>query len=59
MKESRFVSLGRRREANCTILAIARGRVLPEAVQTGREELDNIPCNEDNEEEEKKKCQLK
>ena len=45
VKESGYVCLGRRCEENRTILTIARGKVLPEALAKGREEL----CVEDNE----------
>jgi len=41
VKESGFVSLGWRAEANRTILVIARGKVLPEALKLGHIELDN------------------
>ena len=41
VKESRFVSLGRRCEQNCSILAIARGRILPEALLKGQDVLES------------------
>ena len=56
VKESGYVSLGKRCESNRTILAIARGKVLPDALNLGREELlkgVNEDVNKD------KKCQLK
>ena len=39
VKESGFVSLGRRGEVNRSILAIARGRYLPDALKIGRAEV--------------------
>ena len=61
VKESGYVTLGRRAETNRTILAIARGKVLPEALKLGHAELDNLPSEEDEEVELviKKKRQLK
>ena len=60
VKESGYVSLGRRAENNRTILAIARGKVLPEVLRLGHLELDNLSCEEDDKEEGgKKKHQLK
>ena len=41
------MTLGMRAETNWTILVIARGKVLPEALQLGHAELDNLPCEED------------
>ena len=39
VKESGYVSLGRRNEANRSVLAISRGKLLPEALALGREEI--------------------
>ena len=54
VKESGYVTLGRRCESNRTILAIARGKDLPEALANGHQELHN-----ENGEEEKRRYQLK
>ena len=43
VKESGYVSLGRRNETNRTVLAIARGKILPESLKRGR---DKIQSNE-------------
>ena len=60
VKESGYVSLGRRGERNRTIMAIARGKVLPDALQLGQKDLDTIQPEEDEEEQEtQKKRQLK
>ena len=39
VKESGYVSLGRRGEANRSVLAIARSKLLPDALKRGREEI--------------------
>ena len=41
VKESGLVSLGRRQESNRSILAMARGRIIPDALQKGREDLED------------------
>ena len=46
VKESGYVSLGRRGETNRSILAIARGKILPEALQTGRDHINSIPVDD-------------
>jgi len=40
VKESGVVSLGRRSETNRSILSISRGKLIPEALKKGREEID-------------------
>ena len=49
VKESGYAALGRRGEANRTVLAIARGKILPEALQNGKDSLnddnDNVSKN--------------
>ena len=55
VKESGYVSLGRRGEENRTILAIARGKDLPDALSSGREQM----RREDKDEDGSKRCQLK
>ena len=42
VKESGYVTLGRRGEKNRSILAIARGKLLPDAMCAGRAELENL-----------------
>ena len=43
---SAYISLGRRGETNRSILAIARSKILPEALQTGRDHINNIPADD-------------
>ena len=40
VKESGVVSLGRRGETNRSILSISRGKLIPDALKKGREEID-------------------
>ena len=54
VKESGFVSLGRRGEEHRTILAIARGKDLPDAMLSGRKER-----QKENQEDEIRRYQLK
>ena len=42
VKESGYVTLGRRGEANRSILAIAQGTLLPEAMCAGRAEIESL-----------------
>ena len=55
VKESGYISLRRCAETNRTILAIDRGKVLPESLRLGHMELENLSCEEDDEEEGGKK----
>ena len=41
VKESDYVALGRRGESNRTILAITRGKILPEELQKGRDNIND------------------
>lgn len=45
VKESGFVSLGRRGETNRSVLVIARGKILPEALHVGHAEIGLIVSN--------------
>jgi len=40
VKESGYVTLGRRNESNQSILAISRGTLLPEVLAVGRSEIE-------------------
>ena len=39
MKESGFVLLGRRGETNRSVLAIARGKIIPDVLKKGHKEI--------------------
>jgi len=47
LKASGYVALGLRGESNQTIVAIARGKILPEVLQNGRHEINNDSDDDD------------
>ena len=59
MIESGYVALGRRGESNQTILAVARGKILPEVLQNSRHEINDDRDDDDNADKKIKQLQGK